>query len=143
MDKKFYDALASCIYLQSMALAGRSVTTDDQKLRASGLYSDWAVGSFSAGDIRNSGGQTWECFQAHDNAVYPDIRPGNTAWYTFWRPLHGKSPTTARRWVAPMGAHDTYKADEYMIWTDGSVWHCLLETAYSPVEHPAAWEVSE
>ena len=24
-----------------------------------------------------------KCYKAYDNAVYPDIKPVNTAWYTF------------------------------------------------------------
>lgn len=140
MDKNVYDALASMIYASSMALAGKSITTDDQRLRASGLYPEWGAGSYAVGDIRNAEGQTWECFQAHDTAVYPDIAPGGSAWFTFWRPLHGKTKRTARPWVAPAGAHDTYKAGEYMIWTDGVVYHSVQETAYSPGDYAAAWE---
>ena len=49
---------------------------DDARLQASGLYADWSSGAYAVGDIRNAGGQTWECFQAHDNAdVYK--RQGN------------------------------------------------------------------
>lgn len=86
-----YDALASAIYVSRQTLAGASVDTDDKRIRASGLYEEWLEGEYQVGDIRNSGGQTWECFQAHDNATYPDIKPNNPAWFTFWRPLHGTS----------------------------------------------------
>lgn len=140
MDKRFYKALASSIYVNSMALAGRAITTDDQRLRAAGLYADWIAGAYAVGDICNAEGQTWECFQAHDNAVYPDIAPDSAAWFTFWRPLHGKSAATARPWVAPAGAHDIYKAGEYMVWTDGSVRRCRADTAYSPDDYPTGWE---
>lgn len=133
-----YSALTSAIYLARRGLA--DLTDDDSRLRASGLYEDWQAGSYAAGDIRNAGGQTWECYQAHDNAVYPDIQPGNAAWYTFWRPLHGKTPTTARPWVAPQGAHDMYKAGEYMVYTDGVTYRCLSDTVYTPEEYAQAWE---
>lgn len=139
--KNLYDALASAIYLSKLSLAGQAVETDDQRIRASGLYEDWTAGAFVAGDIRNVEGQTWECFQAHDNGVYPDIVPGNAAWFTFWRPLHGTSPETARTWVQPQhGTTDTYKAGECMIWTDGTVKRAKRETNFSPAEYADDWE---
>ena len=93
------------------------------------------------GDIRNANGQTWECFQAHDPAINPGIVPGDPAWFTFWRPLHGKSPETARPFVPVMGAHDMYRAGEYMIYTDGQTYRCKSDTNYSPEEYAQAWEV--
>lgn len=138
-----YKALESAIYYSQMLANGKSVETDDQRLRASGLFADWAAGSYQVGDIRNAKGQTWECFQAHDNATYPDINPDNTAWYTFWRPLHGKSPETARPFTPVQGAHDMYRAGEYMIYTDGLTYKCLSDTNFSPEEYSSAWEVVE
>lgn len=38
------------------------------------------------------------------------------------------------------GAHDMYKAGEYMIWTDGTVKKCVQDTNFSPDEYPADWE---
>ena len=134
-----YEALTAAIYMARQQLAG--VTDEDVRIRASALYPDWSAGAHAAGESCNAGGQTWECYQAHDNAVYPDIAPGNAAWYTFWRPLHGNSIATARAWVQPTGAHDIYRAGEYMIWTDGQVYKCLSDTAYSPGEYAQAWEV--
>lgn len=138
-----YKALESAIYYSQMLANGKSVETDDQRLRASGLFTDWAAGSYQVGDIRNAKDQTWECFQAHDNATYPDINPDNAAWYTFWRPLHGKSPETARPFTPVQGAHDMYRAGEYMIYTDGLTYKCLSDTNFSPEEYAAAWEVVE
>lgn len=137
--KNLYDALASAIYLSKLSLAGQAVETDDQRIRASGLYEDWTAGAFVAGDIRNVEGQTWECFQAHDNGVYPDIVPGNAAWYTFWRPLHGTSPETARPFVPVQGSHDMYHAGEYMT-LDGVLYRCKQDTNFSPEDYAAAWE---
>ena len=116
-----------------------SVQDDDARIRVSGLYEPWAAGQFEAGDIRNSGGQTWECFQAHDCAVYPDIKPGSAAWFTFWRPLHGKSPETARPFVPVQGAHDMYKIGEYAVFED-ALYKCVQDTAYSPADYAPAWE---
>ena len=130
---------------QSAAAVGRVVLAqmagldDDARIRVSGLYEPWAAGQFEVGDIRNSGGQTWECFQAHDCAVYPDIKPGGAAWFTFWRPLHGKSPETARPFVPVQGAHDMYKIGEYAVFED-ALYRCAQDTAYSPADYAPAWE---
>ena len=130
---------------QSAAAVGRLVLAqmagldDDARIRVSGLYEPWAAGQFEVGDIRNSGGQTWECFQAHDCAVYPDIKPGGAAWFTFWRPLHGKSPETARPFVPVQGAHDMYKTGEYAVF-EAALYRCAQDTAYSPADYAPAWE---
>lgn len=43
-------------------------------------------------------------------------------------------------WEQPTGAHDMYKAGEYMIWTDGTVKKCVQDTNFSPEDYPQAWE---
>ena len=141
-----YEALASAIYLSRLTLNGQSVDTDDKKIRVSALYEDWSAGNYAVGDIRNAPdtneqSQTWECFQAHDNSVYPDIKPGNSAWFTFWRPLHGKSKETARPFTPVQGAHDMYHTDEWMICTNGDYYRCKSDTNFSPEEYAAAWEL--
>ena len=124
-------------------LAQNQPSTTEEKLEVSGLYSDWELGSYKVGDIRNHAGQTWECWQAHDNAIYPDINPDNPqTWANFWRPLHGTSAETARPWVKPWaGTTDMYRAGEYMVYTDGKTYKCLADTVYSPEEYAQAWEV--
>lgn len=133
----------SAAAVRRMVLAQMADLDDDSRIRVSGLYEPWTAGKYEAGDIRNAGGQTWECFQAHDNATYPDIKPGTAAWYTFWRPLHGKSPETARPFVPVQGAHDMYRAGEYMVWTDGRIKRATQDTAYSLEDFPGAWENAE
>lgn len=140
--RNLYDALAAAIYVSRQTLAGAVIDSHDKRIRASGLYEEWLEGEYQVGDIRNNGGQTWECFQAHDNATYPDIKPDNPAWFTFWRPLHGTSPETARPFVPVMGAHDMYRAGEYMVYTDGKTYRCKQDTNFSPEDYPAAWEVA-
>ena len=93
----------------------------------------------SVGDLYNAAGQTWECCAAYDNAVYPNIVPGNGAWHTFNRPLHGTAPDTARPFVPPAGAHVMYKAGEYMT-LDDRLYRCLMDTVYAPAEYAPAWE---
>ena len=142
IDPKMLDALSSSIYLSKLQLKGETVDDDDKRIRASGLYDDWSAGAHTVGQIYNAAGQTWECYQAYDNATHPDITPGTTAWFTFNRPLHGKTPETARPWVAPTHAEDIYRNGEYMIWTDGTTKRCVAVngTNFSPDEYPAGWE---
>ena len=121
-----------------LLLAGSTPTTADERIQCAVLYPEWVAGSHTVGEVYTATDQVWECFQAYDNAVYPDITPGNAAWYTFNRPLHGTTPETARYWVAPTGAHDMYHAGEYMIY-DGKLYKCTQDTAYSPADYAAAW----
>ena len=143
MDSKFYDALASAVYLAKTLLPG--LTDDDQRIRASGLYSEWAEGNHTKGETYNVMGQTWECYQDYDNGEHPDIVPGSSAWYTFNRPLHGKSRETARDWVRPSHAEDIYRYGEWMIFTDGLYYECVAAngTNFSPEEYPGGWEAKE
>lgn len=138
MNEKTLSALSSAIYVSRLALRGETADTDDKRLRASGLYPEWEAGNHAKGEIYNAAGQTWECIQDYDNAVYPDITPEGPAWGTFHRPLHGTSPETARAFVPVTGAHDTYKPGEYA-WFEGMLYQCLSETAYSPEAYPGAW----
>lgn len=94
---KLYEALASAIYMSRLVARGEGVDSDDKRLRASGLYEDWTPGNHKTAEVYNThtGGdlekeweQTWECTQDYDSGVYPDIRPGSSAWHTFHRPLH-------------------------------------------------------
>lgn len=78
-----------------LLMAGKQPTTADEIIMCSALYDEWQEGKHVAGDVFCVGGEPWECFQNYDNAVYPDIKPGNSAWYTFNRPYHGTSRETA------------------------------------------------
>lgn len=140
MNQKTMDALASSLYVSRQWLSGSSITTDDQRIRASGLYPDWAAGEHTVGDIYNANGQTWECHAAYDNAEHPDVTPGSQAWPTFNRPLHGTSRETAREFVQPQhGTTDIYKVGEWCVF-DGHYKKALRDTNYSPVDYPADWE---
>lgn len=104
------------------------------------LCKPWKAGSHTANEIYGANGQIWQCIQNYDNAIYPDIVPGKSAWATFHKPYHGTTRETAMPWVAPTGAHDMYAIGEYMVWTDCVVYRCLTATAYSPGDYAAAWE---
>lgn len=126
-----------------MSISGETFDTDNKKIELAAIFEDWVEGAYSVGDIRNANGQTWECFQTHDTASNPDITPNNSAWYTFWRPLHGNSVETARPFVPVQGSHDMYRAGEYMVYTDGEIYKCLSDTNFSPDDYVQAWEKVE
>lgn len=114
---------------------------DDQIIQCSGLADDWEPGNHKIGDVYNANDQTWECYQNYNNDVYPDVKPGDPSWYTFNRPLHGKSPETARPFVPVQGAHDMYRSGEYAVWTNGKTYRCKSDTNFIPEDYPDAWEV--
>ena len=82
-------------------------------------------------------GYPYECMTAYDGTVHQDWTIDNR---TLWKPWHSRKKEYALPWEAPTGAHDMYKAGEYMIWSDGKVKHCLEDTNFSPEEYPQAWE---
>ncbi len=135
-------ATKSAAAVGKMILKTLDITDAEAKLEVSGLYDAWEAGKYDVGDIRNHAGQTYECHQAHDNAVYSDITPDNPqTWATFWRPLHGKSAETARPWVQPMyGTTDMYQAGECMVYTDGQIYRAKYATPHSPEDDINAWE---
>lgn len=132
----------SMIVMVKAMLPTMEIKDDNTKLAVSGLYEVWEPGKYEVGEIRNWYDQTWECFQAHDNAVYPDIKPDNPAWFTFWRPLHGKTKKTARPFVPVQGAHDRYHTGEYA-WYEGVLYECVQDTNFSPKEYPQGWKSEE
>ncbi len=99
-------------------------------------------GTYHVGDVRRHPDteQPFKCILEYDASV-------QTTWTldtpTLWIPYHGISKTTAYPWSAPTGAHDMYKAGEYMTYTDGTIYKCLSDTAYSPTEYAQAWEAVE
>lgn len=137
-----YDLTVSTANAVRLLMAGKQPTTADEIIMCSALYDEWEPGKHVAGDIFSVDGDIWECFQNYDNAVYPDIKPGNSAWYTFNRPFHGTSRETARNFVHPTGAHDVYKAGEWAV-QDGKFTKANQDTAYSLAEYPQAWDVEE
>lgn len=132
---------SAAVMMRSMFATQSASMDDDVIIQCSGLADDWKPGNHKTGEIYNAGDQTWECYQDYDNEVYPDIKPDNSSWYTFNRPLHGKSPETARPFVQVQGAHDMYRSGEYAIWTDGKTYRCKSDTNFSPEDYGAAWEV--
>lgn len=109
----------------------------------------WKPGNHKAGEVfRTNAGdglgpeweQVWRVYQDYDNAVYPDVAPGESAWLTFNIPYHGTTPETALPFVPGQPAHAIYHVGEYMIFTDGYTYKCKQDTTYSPTEQADAWE---
>lgn len=137
-----YDLLTSTANMTRMLMKGEKPKTADEIIMCSALYDEWEPGKHVTGDIFSVDGDIWECFQNYDNAVYPDIAPGGSAWFTFNRPYHGTSRETARNFVHPTGAHDIYKKGEWAV-QGGKFTECLYDTSYSLEEYPSAWGVRE
>lgn len=134
-----YDLTVSTVNAVRLLMVGKQPTTADEIIMCSALYDEWQEGKHVAGDVFCVGGEPWECFQNYDNVVHPDIKPGNSAWYTFNRPFHGTSRETAREFVQPTGAHDMYLTGEWMV-SDGRYYRCKSDTAYNPADYADAWE---
>lgn len=132
----------SAVVMMRAAFSAQVADMDDDKIiQCSGLAAEWAPGNHKQGEVYNAGDQTWECYQDYNNDVYPEVKPGNPAWFTFNRPLHGKSPETARPFVPVQGSHDLYRTGECMIYTDGKTYRCKSDTNFSPEDYSDAWEV--
>lgn len=127
-------------YRAAMDTAVESVREDAAALnKVAVMARPWKPGSYAVGDVRVYGGIPYRCAQAHDSTQNLDWTPDATP--ALWMQYHGTTPETARPWVAPAGAHDVYRAGEYMIYTDGQMYKCLQDTNFSPVEYAQAWEV--
>ena len=99
----------------------------------------WKPGAYEAGDVRAYGGIPYRCVLGHDSTNQPDWTPDATP--ALWMQYHGTTVETARAWVTPTGAHDMYRAGEFMIWTGGAVYRCVADTAYSPASSIWVWQV--
>ena len=83
-------------------------------------------------------GYPYECMTAYDGSVQQDWTIDNR---TLWKPRHSRKAEYALPYEAPTGAHDMYKAGEYMIWTDGTVRRCKADTDRGPDVLPDNWEM--
>jgi len=131
--KSEVDAVAAFI---PALLKGKS---DDSLVALIQYIPEWTQGKYGIGDVRkNKAGYPMTCVQAHDSLVNPTHDIGVAS---LWAPYHAKSTAFALPWIAPTGAHDMYKANECMVYTDGKTYQCLSDTAYSPIEYAQAWKV--
>lgn len=140
---KEIDAIEALVRFARIYLEGQIPSSDDKTLGIScaALFKEWKPGKYISGDIRRDPetGYPKECMIDHDSNV-------NTDWTikigTVWKAYHSRKKEYALPWIQPTGAHDMYKAGEYMIWTDGKVYLANQDTNYSPVDYPGAWEMS-
>ena len=127
--------------LNRAILAEKLAQTDDKTLAIAcmAFFAPWTPGVYEAGDIRTDPetGYPRECMTAHDSTV-------NTNWTiataSIWKPYHSRKREYALPWEAPTGAHDIYKAGEYMVWRDYGVYKCVADTSFNPADDPSAWE---
>lgn len=135
-----YDSISNIV--KSLFKENFNNLTHNDIIKDSGLFGQWTPGKYEVDDIVNYAGQTYKCFQAHDNSIYPDINPKNpNTFFTFWTPLHGTTPETARPYVlSPNGAVGIYKVGEYC-WYNDSLYKCVQDTVYSPEEYSQGWEL--
>ena len=110
----------------------------DMVIDSSDFILPWKEGKYLIGDVRMWEGLPKRCCQAHDSTE-------NSTWIpsvaSLWAPFHATRQENALPWAAPTGAHDMYKANEYMVFTDARTYCCLQDTAYSPSEYAQGWEV--
>lgn len=99
---------------------------------------EWREGKWSAGVSLLYLGLPYKVLQTHDSQGNPGWNPLQAV--SLFAPWHGVSVETAQPWKKPSGAHDMYRANEYMVFMDGRTYCCLQDTAYSPTEYPQAWE---
>lgn len=125
-----------------LLMAGKQPTTADEIIMCSALWDEWEPGKHTVDEIFTVGGDPWKVYQSYDNAVYPDIAPGETAWATFNIPYHGTTRQTARAWVKPNNATDIYKVGEWCVF-GGKYYVSKRGTDFSPTEYPADWEEQE
>lgn len=127
--------------IQKHAVIEQIKTSEDKTLGIAcmALFEPWTAGAYEEGDVRThpQTGYPYECMTDHDSAVNTDWTIENR---TIWKPWHSRSAEYALPWERPVGAHDMYKASEYMIWTDKTVKKCIADTNFSPDEYPQAWE---
>ena len=111
--------------------------TDDVLVELLDCMPEWTEGKYVIGDVRKYEGQPKICCQAHDSTGNPSWNPTTAS---LWSSYHAKSAEYALPWIAPTGAHDVYKTNEYMIYTDTFTYKCLSDTNYSPSEYAQAWQ---
>lgn len=136
------DPSAALQEIQTQAVLAQIAGSEDKTLgiQCMALYPVYEQNKYhEAGEValHPDTGYPKECMTAYDGTVQQDWTIDNR---TLWKPWHSRLAEYALPWEAPTGAHDMYKAGEYMIWTNGTIKKCLRDTNFSPEEYPADWE---
>lgn len=104
------------------------------------IIRNWRPAQYFVGDVRMYEDIPYKCVQEHDSFANQDWTPDKTP--ALWMQYHGTSKDTARPWLQPQGAHDQYRAGEWMIWSDAT-YECLQDTVYTPTDYAQAWRKDE
>lgn len=107
------------------------------------LIPEWQPdGQYQTGDpVRkalDAGTYLYTCIQMHDAQNDMNRSPDKAA--SLWAIYHAKTAQYALPWVAPTHAGDIYKANEWMIWTDGYKYKCLQDADRDPSVLPDRWQ---
>lgn len=138
-----YDLNTSTAFAVKLLMSEKKPETADEIIKCSALWDEWKPGKHTVDEIFTVDGDPWKVYQSYDNAVHPDIAPGNQAWYTFNKPLHGTTRETARAFLQPQaGTVDIYHVGEWCIF-EGKACKAKRDTNFSPKDYPADWEVEE
>lgn len=100
-------------------------------------FPEWEQRKWPLGENLMYKGQAYKVVQAHDSTGNATFNPTVASLFMLW---HGISKETALPFKPVTGAHDMYKKNEWMIFTDGFYYKCLADTNYSPTEYPQAWK---
>lgn len=136
------DPAAALQEIQTQAIIEKIKSYEDKTLgvQCMALYPVYEQNKYhEAGEValHPDTGYPKECMTAYDGTVQQGWTIDNR---TLWKPWHSRKKEYALPWEQPTGAHDMYKAGEYMICTDNKVYLCKQDTNFSPVEYPQAWE---
>lgn len=137
------DALESVIRYAKEKLMAEIMESEDKTegIACRGLIPVYEQNKYhDAGEVATDPetGYPYECMTAYDGEVQQDWTISNR---TLWKPWHSRKPEYALPYEAPTGAHDMYKAGEYMVWTDGYTYLCEEDTNFSPEDYPQAWKI--
>ena len=138
-DSNVLHAIGTMIPRLANNRAKEADTTSNEIIDLSPLLYHWAEGVFNVGDIRAYNGYPYRCVQAHDSTGMPNWNPEEAK--SLWANYHGTDEAHALPFVQPLGSHDAYRIGEYMIFTDGLIYRCIVDyTDRNPVELPQNWK---
>lgn len=99
---------------------------------------EWKPGIYALNDVRRYQGIPYRCIQAHDSTNSPNQEPFPQP--SLWLEYHGTDKASARNW----NTQAPYEQGEWVIWTDGKFYECLINnTTSSPAESAFAWKEVE
>lgn len=106
------------------------------------LLAVWKAGVQSAGAIVTYQNYPYKTITSHDSTNNPEWNPEATP--SLFAPYHGTDKNHALEWRSPTGAHDAYYIGEWMKYTDGYTYECLVDaTVHSPDVLSANWRKEE